>query len=95
MIPLTEEFIGGGTLQTTMEYLSATYGIISDQYLNDMCQTTINHMYVHTDLIVNVFNVIHKYAMMEESQGNPEIPQQLIRIGRIITTNIKIFSESL
>ena len=62
-MPLIEEYTGflDGIVESTIEYRFATYGNTSNQSLNDMQQSFINHAYIHTDPIANVFNVIHKY----------------------------------
>ena len=97
MISLIDEDTGviRGTVQNTMDYLFSTYGNISDQKLNETRQTTINHTYIHADPIANVFNVINKYAAMAQAQGTPETSEQLISIGRMITTNANIFAGSV
>ena len=89
MMPIIDEYTGAanGRVQNIMEYLFATYGNISDQSLNEIIQKTINHTYVHSNPISNVFNIIHKYAITEEYRVTPETSQQLISIGKIITTN--------
>jgi len=97
MMPLIDEDTGviRGTVQNTMDYLFGTYGNISDQKLNETRQRTINHTYVHSDPIANVFNLINKYAAMAQAQGTPETSDQLISIGRIIITNAHIFTDSV
>ena len=53
------------------------------------------YTYIHADPISNVFNIIHEYTMMSKYQGTPETPQQLIGIGKIITTKATIFTFSV
>ena len=47
----------------------------------------INHVYVHRDAIVSVFNTTRKYAVMSTPQGTPETETQLISIDKILITN--------
>ena len=70
------------------------YGNISYQKLNEQRQKPINHTYVRSDPITNIFSVINQYYAMSKANGTPETPKQPISIGKIIITNANIFVGS-
>ena len=79
-----------GTDRDTMQYLFKTYGNISSSTtLITTKHNLSNHVYVHEDPIVVIFNKIHKYEAMAETQGAPETDKQLINMGIIIIMNAK------
>ena len=78
-----------------MNYIIDTFGNISDQTLNEERQKVINHTYVHSVSIPDVFNVISKYTEMTDAHGTPEMNYQRIIMGRVIITNALIFTESI
>ena len=56
-----------------MTYIFNTFEDIYDQTLNKERQKFINHTYVHSGSITNVFNVISKYTATEDAHGTPKI----------------------
>ena len=97
LIPKINEDTGifTGTFNALMTCLSDAFGNITDQNLNEERQKLVNHTYVHSDFIANVFNVISNYTTMLDAHGTTETNEQRISMGRIIITTALIFAESV
>ena len=78
-----------------MTYFFGTFYDISEQKLHKERIYTTQQKYVHSNLVPNVFNIVHKYATMAEAHGNSETEEQLISIGTFIITNAHIFADAV
>ena len=54
----------------------------------------MNHTYVCSDPITNIFRLINQYYEMSKAHSTPETSKQPISIGKVIITNANIFTNA-